>query len=58
MTLLGTDEKTVHRYMKDAVNPSSDEEWKSFQDNYQEKLSDASLLQIPLYLTLMCAVFK
>ena len=58
VTLLGTDDETAHRYMKEAVSPSSDEEWKSFQDNYQEKLPDTSLLKIPLYLCILCAVFK
>ena len=50
VTLLGTDDDTVHRYMREAVSPSSDEDWKSFQDNYQEKLPDTTLLNIPLYL--------
>ena len=58
VTLLGTDEETVERYMKEAVSPASDEEWKSFEDNYKEKIYDRSLLCIPLYLTLLCAVFK
>ena len=58
VTLLGTDEETVERYMKEAVSPSSGEEWKSFEDNYKEKIYDRSLLFIPLYLTLLCAVFK
>ena len=58
VTLLGTDDETVHRYMREAVSPSSDEEWKSFQDNYQEKLPDTSLLNIPLYLCILCALFK
>ena len=58
VTLLGTDDETVHRYMKEAVIPSSDEEWKSFEDNFKEKLPDTSLLKIPLYLCLLCAMFK
>ena len=58
VTLLGTDNETVHRYMREAVSLTSDEEWKSFQVNYQEKLPDTSLLNIPLYLCILCAVFK
>ena len=58
VTLLGTDDETVDRYMRVAVSPSSEEEWKSFQDNYQEKMPDTSLLNIPLYLCILCAVFK
>ena len=58
VTLLGTDAETVERYIKEAVSPASDEEWKSFEDNYKEKIYDRSLLYIPLYLTLLCAVFK
>ena len=58
VTLVGTDGKTVDRYMREAVSPSSDEEWKSFEDYYKEKLPDTSLLKIPLYLCLLCAVFK
>ena len=58
VTLLGTDTDTVHRYMREAVSLSSDEEWKSFQDNYQEKMPDTSLLNIPLYLCTLCALFK
>ena len=58
VTLLGTDDETVHRYMREAVSPSSGEEFKSFQDNYQQKLLDTSLLNIPLYLSILCAMFK
>ena len=55
VNLLGTDDDTVDRYMREA---SSDEEWKSFQDNYKGKLSDTALLNIPLYLSILCALFK
>ena len=58
VTLQGTDDETVHTYMREAVSPASDEEWKSFQDNYQENMSDTSLLNIPLYLCILCALFK
>ena len=54
VTLLGTDEETIDRYVKDAIQET---EWQ-YEDNYKTKLSDTSLLHIPLYLTLFCAVFK
>ena len=56
--LLGTDDETVHRYMREAVSPSSDKEWESFQHNYKEKMPDNSLMNIPLYLSILCAMFK
>ena len=58
VTLLGYDKETVQRYMKEAVSPSSDEEWKSFEDSYKNKFYVRSLMHIPLYLTLVCEVLK
>ena len=55
VTLLGTDDETIDRYVKDAIQKT---EWQSFEDNYKTKIYDTSLLHIPLYLTLLCAVFK
>ena len=58
ITLLGTDGETVHRYMKEVVSPSSEEEWNLFEENYKEKIQDISLLHVPLYLMLVCTIFK
>ena len=58
VTLLGVDDETAERYMKQAVSPSSEDQWKLFEAHYKEKIHDRSLLNIPLYLTLLCAVFK
>ena len=58
VTLHGTDKASVDRMLADAVTGSSEEEIESFKQRYEEKLSDKSLLFIPLYLTLFCFVLK
>ena len=58
VTLHGVDEASVNRMLADAVTRSSEEEIETFKQRYKEKLSDKSLLFIPLYLTLLCFVFK
>ena len=58
VTLHGTDQESVDRMIADAVTGSSEEEIKAFKQRYEEKLSDNGLLLIPLYLTLLCFVFK
>ena len=58
VTLHGVDKASVDRMLEDAVKGSSEEEKEKFKQRYNEKLSDKSLLFIPLYLTLLCFVFK
>ena len=58
IALHGVDMESVDRMLADAVKGSSEEEIKRFTQRYEEKLSDKSLLFIPLYLTLLCFVFK
>ena len=58
VSLFGTTEDTVEKYIKESVLTQNAEEWNEFKRYYEEKLSDSKLLRIPLYLTLLCFVFK
>ena len=58
VSLSGTDDNTVKKYMKEAVCAQNEEERNEYEQNYKEILSNSKLLRIPLYLTLLCFVFK
>ena len=58
LSLLGTDKASVDRMIGKTVEGMCSDDIAKFKQRYEEKLSDLSLLLIPLYLTLLCIVFK